>query len=237
MGGQNCHVDIVFNDGVTWLARFGLVEDPTLPPLQVANSIFSSEIATMYDLATAKIRAPRVFHYAKKNDRDNEVGLSYFIMEKLPGKMLDWNEASTAQKSKIMEQLADVSQKIEGQPYDKIGSPFLNQQPNKETGIAGFADPSFFVSADTAPLGPFTSAKDALQAIIGLQLQLISIGEVLSLPVHNYLANRWKLEMISELCATLIANKSGPKFYLKHNDDKEDHLLVNEDLQITAVID
>ena len=31
-GGQNCHVDIEFADGVTWLARIRL-DDPLLPPL------------------------------------------------------------------------------------------------------------------------------------------------------------------------------------------------------------
>jgi Phosphotransferase enzyme family len=237
MGGQNCHVDIVFDDGVTWLARFRLVNDPTLPPLQVANYVFTSEVATMYDLTTTKVRVPRVFHYAKKNASDNQVGLTYFLMEKLPGKSLDWNSASKAQKSKIMEQLADIFLVLESQPYNKIGSLFLEQQANKGTRIAGFAQPSLFASADSAPLGPFVSAKDALQAIIRLQLRLISIGEVASLPLDNYLANRWKFEMIPKLCATLKTDKSGPKFYLKHNDDKGDHLLVKKDFSITAVID
>ena len=59
MGGQNCHVDIIFEDGVTWLARFRLVNDPRFPPLQVSNYIFDSEIATMYDLANAEVRAPK----------------------------------------------------------------------------------------------------------------------------------------------------------------------------------
>ena len=43
MGGQNCHVDVVFDEGVTWLARFRLVNDPTLPPTQVASYVFVSE--------------------------------------------------------------------------------------------------------------------------------------------------------------------------------------------------
>ena len=236
-GGQNCHVDVVFNDDVIWLARFRLVNDPTLPPPQVANYIFTSEVATMHDLATTKVRAPRVFHYATKNDSDNEVGLTYFLMEKLPGRIFDWNAASKTQKTRIMEQLADIFLELESLPYKKIGSPLPGQQPNTDTRIAGFAHPSHFASADTAPLGPFVSAKDAMQAIIRLQLRLISTGEVTSLPVDNYIANCWRLEMIPELCATLTADKTGPKFYLKHNDDKGDHLLINKDFDITAIID
>jgi Phosphotransferase enzyme family len=120
MGGQNCHVDVVFDDGVTWLARFRLVNDPTLPPPPIANHIFVSEVATMYDLAKTKVRAPEIFHYSK-NDKDNQVGLAFFLMEKLSGRMLDWNSASKAQKSKIMEQLADTYLEIERHPYQALG--------------------------------------------------------------------------------------------------------------------
>ena len=237
MGGQNCHVDIVFDDGVTWLARFRLVNDPTLPPPQVTNYIFISEIATMHDLAETQVKAPRVFNYAKKDDSTNEVGLTYFLMEKFPGRMLDWKAASKAQKSKVMEQLADIFMRLESQPYDKIGSLFLGKEPNIGTRIAGFAQPSLFVSAETTPLGPFVRAEDALQAIIKLQLRLISTGEVKALALDNYLANCWKLEVIPKLCATLTADRDGPRFYLKHNDDKGDHLIVDKDFHITAIID
>jgi hypothetical protein len=47
MGGQNCHVDVLFEDTVVWLARFRLVNDPTLPPKHVSNHTLSSKIATM----------------------------------------------------------------------------------------------------------------------------------------------------------------------------------------------
>lgn len=116
-GGQNCHLDVVFNDGTTWLARFRFVNDPTLPPETVADYIFLSEVASMFDLAGTKVAAPKVFHYARKNDKKNEVGLTFLLMEKLPGKSLDWNSASSAQKFKIMEQLADVFLEIERHPY------------------------------------------------------------------------------------------------------------------------
>ena len=55
--------------------------------------------------------------------------------------------------------------------------------------------------------------------------------------MDNYLANCWKLEVIPKLCATLKFDKDEPRFFLKHNDDKGDHLLVDEDFRITAIID
>lgn len=62
--------------------------------------------------------------------------------------------------------------------------------------VAGYAQPQLFASANASPLGPFSTVKDALEAIIRLQLRLISSGEVSALPLDNYLANRRKLEMI-----------------------------------------
>ena len=191
----------------------------------------------MYDLAKTKVRVSRIFHHANKNDKDNQIGLTFLLMEKLPGKMLDWNSASKPEKSKIMEQLAEVLLEIERRPYSQTGSLVLGGQAGKDVRIAGFAQPQLFAAAEAAPLRPFASAKDALQAIIQLQLRLTMTGEVSALPLDNYLANRWKLEMIPKLCATLTADNTGPRFYLKHNDDKGDHLLVNKDSRVTAIID
>jgi hypothetical protein len=56
MGGQNCYVDLLFEDAVVWLARFRVVNDPTLPQKYVSNHILSSEIATMYDLANTNVK-------------------------------------------------------------------------------------------------------------------------------------------------------------------------------------
>ncbi|ORY57005.1 uncharacterized protein BCR38DRAFT_490448 [Pseudomassariella vexata] len=92
MGGQNCHVDIKFDDGVTWIARIRL-EDPVLPPPGVQSYVFLSEIATLEFLAKTSVPAPKVYHYQLQGSA-NIVGTSYVLMEKMPGKPLDWNEAA-----------------------------------------------------------------------------------------------------------------------------------------------
>lgn len=43
--------------------------------------------------------------------------------------------------------------------------------------------------------------------------------------------------MIPRLCANLTTNEEEPRFYLKHNDDKSDNLLVDHDARITGIID
>ncbi len=53
--------------------------------------------------------------------------------------------------------------------------------------------------------------------------------------MDNYLAFLWRLKALPEL-VTDSASRTGP-FYLKHYDDKGDHLLVDEEYNITGVID
>ena len=43
-------------------------------------------------------------------------------MEKLPGRALEWNEANSEQREKIMEQLATIFLELEKHPFEKTGS-------------------------------------------------------------------------------------------------------------------
>lgn len=71
MGGQNCHADVVFADGVVWLARFRLCR-PISPPLEVRDYVLRSEAATMEFLQRhTRIPSPRVFYWACESDPAN----------------------------------------------------------------------------------------------------------------------------------------------------------------------
>lgn len=59
MGGQNCHAEVVFADGVVWLARFRLA-GPGAPPPAVRDYVLRSEAATMGFLQRhIRVPAPR----------------------------------------------------------------------------------------------------------------------------------------------------------------------------------
>lgn len=93
MGGQNCHADIVFDDCVTWIARLRL-EAPHLPPPPVQDYIFMSEVATLEFLSrNTRVPTPRVYCYEPTSSA-NTVGASYVLMDKIPGKPLDWGIAT-----------------------------------------------------------------------------------------------------------------------------------------------
>jgi hypothetical protein len=61
-GGQNCHLDIEFADGVIRIARIRL-DDPKLPPANIQAHVFLSEVATLKYLANTKVPAPHVNGY------------------------------------------------------------------------------------------------------------------------------------------------------------------------------
>lgn len=231
-GGQNCHVDIEFTDGVTWLARIRL-EDPLLPPPAIQTHIFLSEVATLEFLARTRVPAPRVYGYAPGEAPGNEVGVSYVLMEKMKGTPLDWGNAATEERDKVMEQLADVYLELERHPIPMTGS--LSPGLEGEEPVVGIFAQTPCFEAPEQGLGPFETLDEAYTDMIHQQMRTIASGEVSSLPVDNYLAFAWRLGVLPELLAG-SASREGP-FYLKHYDDKGDHILVDEDYNITGIID
>lgn len=229
MGGQNCHIDIEFEDGTVWLARICL-DDPLLPPKLTRMHIFTSEVATLRFLEKTGVPAPKVYAYAAESG-SNLVGASYMLMEKLPGAPLRWDKATSEQRSKIMDQLADIFLELEKRPLPVIGSLFLSHDVPI---VSGFAQPPLFSSPEQT-LGPFETLESSLSAMILQQQDQIVNGELSSLAVDNYLSHCWRHEMITHV--TKHCQKIGPGFFLKHYDDKGDHILVDADFNITGIID
>ena len=68
---------------------------------------------------------PNVYHHQLES-QDDSVGASFIVMEKIPGKALDWNEATREQRQKVMEQLATIFLELEKYPFKKTDSIVLN---------------------------------------------------------------------------------------------------------------
>ncbi|RPA73788.1 hypothetical protein BJ508DRAFT_366588 [Ascobolus immersus RN42] len=232
-GGQNFHLDIIFDDDVVWIARLKLANSPNVPPGEIQDYLFKSEVATMKFLATTEVLAPKIYDAKLRHDPTNKVGLSYMLLEKLPGKTLDWNGAPDEGRKKIAIQLAEIFIELQKFPFDQAGS-IIDFEDGKAT-VGGYANRNFFTSPDGQSLGPFSSAKDAYEAIITHQLSLITNGEIGPLQVENYLLFRYLQEKLPEIVEKLGAHDR--KFYLNHDDDKGDHLLVDDDWNITAILD
>ena len=226
-GGQNCNIDVHFEDGVVWLARIRL-DDPLLPPKPTQAYIFLSEVFTLKLLESIDVPAPKVFHFEPES-RENPVGVPFMLMEKMKGAPLAWDITTSVQKTKVLEQLADIFLALEKHPFNSTCSIFPSNESNK---ICGFAQSQLFETPNT-PLGPFDTLETSLRAILALQMRLIAKGELSTLAVDNYLSHCWRVDMIPKVLS--LHDSAG--FFLKHFDDKGDHILVDEDFNITGIID
>lgn len=227
MGGQNCNIDVHFEDGVVWLARIRL-DDPLLPPKLTLAYIFLSEVFTLKQLESINVPAPKVFHFEPESP-ENPVGVPFMLIEKMKGAPLTWDTTPSVQKTKVLEQLTDIFLTLEKHPFNSTGSIFPSNDSNK---ICGYAQHQLF-ETPTTPLGPFNTLEASLKAILALQMRLIANGELSTLAVDNYLSHCWRVDMIPKVLS--LHNSAG--FFLKHADDKGDHILVDEDFNITGIID
>ncbi|KAG6246196.1 hypothetical protein E4U23_004820 [Claviceps purpurea] len=252
-GGRNCHAEIEFEDGVVWIARFRLLDSRTPP--EARNYVLQSEAATMQFLDRhTRVPSPRVFDWACESDQTDTIGIGYTLMEKLNGTSLRWYKATATQKEKIVRQLADIMLEIERHPFDRLGSLiFTTEFSSREARqgaavesqiqVGALADESIFRSGDGGmPLGPFRYSKEALLATVQAHSRMIVAGEIGSAEnvVDLLLAYRFRLDVLdqmSEQQQTTKAEKGSEQFFLKHMDDKGDHILVNDDFDIVGIVD
>ncbi|KAL4758410.1 uncharacterized protein BDW70DRAFT_162657 [Aspergillus foveolatus] len=234
MGNQNCHAEINFNDGVEWMARFRLAWTSS-PPQEVRDWVLQSEAATMIYLREHTcIPTPMVYDWACESDPANQLGVGYILMEKLEGRPLDWQAATPQQKEKVLQQLVNIFLEIERHPFNAMGSLVFSGEDRDAIDVQGLAHQSTY-QVGKGSLGPFSSLVEGSQAVIRTYLAMIGSGEIdPCCPIDTYLVHRFRLDIVSRLSEDISA---GNHFYLKHPDDKGDHILVNDCFDIVGVID
>ncbi|KAK6006744.1 hypothetical protein QM012_005752 [Aureobasidium pullulans] len=230
MGGMNYHIRIEFEDGISWLARIRRF-NATSPPPELRDHIIESEVSTLLFLEKTNIPAPKMYGYALEG-KDNPVGVGYILMECMPGKILDFYSISRAEKQKIMEQLADMFIELHRYRFEKFGS--LDIPGSKHVGSLARECFTDFAGSSMRPIGPFQNIQDYYQSSIGLLLDMIHKEEIYTdRPLDTYLIYKFLHDKVDQ-AYPYEAGKD--EFYLKHADDKN-HILVDDDLNITAIID
>ncbi len=231
MGGMNYHIDILFEDGVCWMARIRR-SSASSPPPAVRDYIFKSEAATLMFLEKTAVPAPKVYDYALEHD-NNPVGVGYILMEKLPGKPLNWHAATPPQRRRVLEQLADVQIELFKHPLQALGS--LDTPGSSQVGAFAHESLLDMVGGQLQTCNPFRSAKQYRISRLQLILDRIVAGEMYAQrSVEAYLLHRFMMDLVSLLTP---APSDSEQFYLKHGDDKGDHILVDELFNITGIID
>lgn len=228
-GCANYHVRLRFTGtSATWLMRVPRVTGFSVGlPVSLAEYLVQSEYATLKFLETTSVPAPRAFSFGIPSaGTDHGIGVCFLIMEELPGK--PWDGGGDA--SKVWQGLADILAELEKHPLDRAGSLYV-QTPNDPPTIAATASDRFVC---INPFGPFHTSQAYYAAWAGQYLELIRDGQLYpQFPVEAYLVYRFLLDNVHQLCD--VDAEQG--FFLKHVDDKGDHLMVDQDLNITGVID
>ncbi|KAG5956439.1 hypothetical protein E4U57_002628 [Claviceps arundinis] len=245
-GGLNCHAEIKFEDGVVWLARFRILS-AIAPPPEVRDYVLQSEAMTMQFLDRhTRVPSPRVFDWACESDPMNTIGVGYILMEKLNGTSLNWQKATAAQKEKIVRQYVDIMLEIERHPFDQLGSliattGFMSRDATQVTAVesqiqvGALADFTTFRSGDAPP-----GSKEAFRVIVEENIRMVVTGEIgeAEQALDILLVHRFRLDVLNKMSEqTTTAEKGGEKFFLKHADEKGDHILVNADFDIIGIID
>ncbi|KAI0882404.1 uncharacterized protein GGS22DRAFT_169306 [Annulohypoxylon maeteangense] len=240
MGSANYHARILFHDGSpSWLLRVPRVASCTVGlPDSLAGYLILSEYATLKFLEHTAVPAPRAFGYGVRGlGTDHGIGVSFLLMEELPGKPWTGNgvcgdEATNDEKAKLWSALADILAELSKHPFFKAGS-LCFQSSNIE--VSAVASDRFVV---LTPEGPFDSSIAYYTAFAEQYLALIADGQLYTeYPVDAYLTYRFLKDNAAQLVPPSAETQTPEKFFLKHVDDKGDHLLVDENLNVTGIID
>ena len=230
MGCANYHAWIVFDDGVNWLARIPRTTAFSDIPLDLVDYLIESEYATLKFLEDLSVPVPKAHGFGLSSDPDNLVGVGYILEDAMPGRPFYAHQATAEQKLHVYSQYADILTGISRFPSKQACSLLPNGQTTKEAAIAS----NRFLSL--GKYGPFADPLEYFTSIADLHLDLIADGQLYpEYPKEAFLFYTLLRNQAAPALATATASASG--FFLKHVDDKGDHLLVDENYNITAVID
>lgn len=132
-----------------------------------------------------------------------------------------------------MNHLANAFIELEKFPLHSFGSLY---KPG-ECHVGAFARESLtdYVQSEMRALGPFSSLEEYHVSSLKMILRLILQDELYSQrAVDAYLIHRFLLDLVPLVLPTVQSNG---EFFLKHADDKGDHILVDENFDVTGIID
>ncbi|TQS33948.1 hypothetical protein Golomagni_05692 [Golovinomyces magnicellulatus] len=200
----------------------------------MTNQILLSECATLRYLETIDIPTPKLYDYGLRGDSDNNVGLAFMLIDKMPGNPYGSIIATPDQKAQVLSEWASILHKLSTHPFPHIGS--LQLQKDDAIAVGAIASDR----TGTLPcIGPFVSALDYYSSWAIEYANLIADGQIFTqFPADAYLMFKYMAQQ----------SKSGSwfqhwqelnsgQFFLKHMDDKGDHIMVDKNHHIVGIID
>ncbi|KAJ4315778.1 hypothetical protein N0V84_008182, partial [Fusarium piperis] len=233
VGDRHVHLKLIFEDGTCWLARIPR-ETYWSFDNQLGNEVLASECATLRWLESVDVPAPRLHGYGLYDDPQNPVGVAYMLIDKMPGRPFNSLSASEEQTAKVLGQWADILCTLSSHPFQQSGSLRFDHDGTIKVG------PTASDSTAMLPcMGPFQHAEDLYSSWAAAYLEIITRRQIFTdFSLDAYIMFKYIQRQVTTgpWLARWGHLNSGP-FFLKHPEDKGDHILVDDDFQITAVVD
>ncbi|KAI9814083.1 MAG: hypothetical protein M1826_002328 [Phylliscum demangeonii] len=248
--GFNIIIEVIFGDPVCWLARIPLPESCHQP-----EEITLSYAATLkYLKIHTTIPVPCVYDYAVKSEPKNATGVSYILMEYLPGcplpeleRSLEPSEKDRAITRKVHQQLTDLMLELATLKFDKIGS--LREASDGGFFIAAFADTSTGDPKERASAysklakekqGPFSSISAFYEAMSDLNDVFVkedAESEDEEEATDKELVASQYQQLRGMAPKFILADYQNGPFVINHNDLTGQNILVDDQFNITGGID
>lgn len=233
MCGMHIHLRIIFSNGTAWLARI-LRHNYTSFSDDFSNLCLKSECATLKWLEDINVPSPKLYDFGLRNEPEIKVGVAYMLIEELPGTPLLLPSPSEEQLRKLYKSYADILCTIYKYPIDQIGA--LSLQPDGTICIGPIVGDR---SGTFSQIGPFSNAREYYTTWAEKYLEMICDHQLFTpYSVNAYLIFKYLKELAQQGQWNAFESSidNGP-FFLKHMDDKSDHILVDKDYNVTGFID
>ncbi|KAI9155781.1 hypothetical protein HJFPF1_08370 [Paramyrothecium foliicola] len=286
-GSLNWVVELIFDDGVTWIFRSPL---PGSMGTEFAGLLLASEVATMkYVREHTSIPIPEIFHHSHLST--NEIGVPYILMSKAHGKCLssyDWLSfklemplkrsnprrlLTAEERQKIMFQLGSFAAMLSTHRFEKIGSLFEDENGYTIKQCLSPSHTCYDRDTLTIDRGPFDKESDYFLSLIEahtmhakkLPLDTHCFSAPLPIP-DDYLtwsdykisSDRWNdfmtvgdkisssknrldycaaSQLAKEMIPSLTSGTYPSGFPLRHFDTSINNIFVDDDMNITSMID
>lgn len=198
----------------------------------MSERVIESEVATYRFAASIGIPVPKVLDYAVNAESSHGFGLAYILMEKVKGEALDdgaFLRYDPEIRTKVFTQYASIHAKLADNPLPAVGSLLCPDSPR----VGALTS---FLTGHPLDFGPFTSARAFWNARIDVLVTEIAAKRMYSRNGYDaYLAALFLREQVDILLPA--DSPEDTQFYLRHMDDKGDHIMLDDEFNIAAVVD
>ncbi|CAH0031347.1 unnamed protein product [Clonostachys rhizophaga] len=234
MSGINFDAWVRFADNDAWVVRIPRITTFSHLPADLIESFIQNEYATLKWLSKTGVPVVQAHGYGLASDPSNLVGISYMFMGAMPGKPFNVIRATREQKLRVYGQYAKILAVIHCQKPRKFASSLGHPETDEENQNIHYA----IASDGFTHLGRHGPYRTPLQYFVSTAeryLELIGDGQL----YPEYAKEAFAFySLLRDKVAPVLAARSGEdrEFWLKHMDDKGDHIRVDKNYNIKAIV-